>query len=247
MLLKNSIPIVKKIVFLIVFLSITVSNTFAQHSINPFPKGEINTTYTTSEKPNPENNKLFTVKNNRIEVLYTWKGNKAPFGIITTRKEYSHYNLELQYKWGERKFKPRLEDKRDAGILFHIQGEKVVWPSSLECQIQEHDTGDLWVIKGPAVIVIEKNGVEKKLDSSGDTAFLQNIKYEDHEIEGWNTVRLEVRGSKSARFYVNGNLINEIKNFVDKDKKPLSKGQIALQAEGAEITYRNIQLEELQP
>ncbi|WP_298474205.1 hypothetical protein [uncultured Maribacter sp.] len=44
-------------------MSTTAPNTFAQHSINPFPKGEINTTYTTSEKPNPENNK--------IEVLYT--------------------------------------------------------------------------------------------------------------------------------------------------------------------------------
>lgn len=246
MLQKNSIPIVKKIVFLIVFLGVTVSNTCAQQSINPFPKGEINTKYTTSEKPNPENNKLFTVKNNKIEVLYSWKGDKAPFGIITTIKEYSHYNLELQYKWGKRKFKPRLNAKRDAGILFHVQGKKVVWPSSLECQIQEHDTGDLWVIKGPKVTVIEKDKNEKILDSSGEIDFLQNIKYDDFEKEGWNTIRLEVRGSASARFYVNGHLINEIKDFVDKNKKPLSKGAIALQAEGSEITYKNIQLEELQ-
>ncbi|WP_298502533.1 hypothetical protein [uncultured Maribacter sp.] len=63
MLLKKSVPIVNKIVFPLAFLSTTAPNTFAQHSINPFPKGEINTTYTTSEKPNPENNK--------IEVLYT--------------------------------------------------------------------------------------------------------------------------------------------------------------------------------
>lgn len=213
---------------------------------NPFPKDGLGKTYTTSEKPNPEVNKLFKVNKNSIEVLYDWKGNKAPFGIITTNKAYSYYNLELEYKWGERKFAPRLEAKRDAGILFHIQGKKVVWPSSLECQTQENDTGDLWVIKEPKVTVIEKDSTETTLDSSGDKAFLQNIKYANFETDRWNKIRIEVRGSKSAKFFVNGHLVNEIKNFLSKDKTPLEKGVIALQAEGAEITYRNIRIQEIE-
>ncbi|WP_111708292.1 3-keto-disaccharide hydrolase [Lutibacter citreus] len=211
---------------------------------NPFPKDGFGTVFTTSEKENAEGNKHFEVKENSIEVLQKWKGNKAPFAIITTNKEYSSYNLELEYKWGERKFEPRVEAKRDAGICFHIQGEKKVWPVCLECQIQEGDTGDLWVIKGPKVTVVEGDGKEKVLDSKVK-AYFQNVKYKNYEIEGWNAVRIEVRGSKSAKFYVNGHLVNEIKNLFDANGNPLTKGSISLQAEGAELTYRNIRIQEL--
>lgn len=212
--------------------------------INPFPKNGLGSVYTTSEKENAEGNKLFEVKDNSIEVLQKWKGEKAPFGIITTNKEYSSFNLELEYKWGERKFEPRAEAKRDAGILFHVQGEKKAWPTSLECQIQENDTGDLWVIKGPKVTVVEKDGNEKILDSK-EKSYQQNVKYSNYEIQGWNAVRIEVREGKSAKFYVNGHLVNELKNFFDTNGNPLTKGNICLQAEGAELTYRNIRIQEL--
>ena len=164
--------------------------------------------------------------------------------MITTNKEYSSYNLELEYKWGERKFEPRAEAKRDAGILFHIQGEKEVWPTCLECQVQEGDTGDLWVIKGPKVTVVEANGNEKVLDSKVKEYF-QNVKYKNYETDGWNAVRVEVRGSESARYYENGHLVNEIKNMLDKNGDPLTKGNISLQAEGAELIYRNIRIQEI--
>lgn len=235
--------------YVFVFLSLTtIIKLNAQNNkgawINPFPKDGLNTVYTTTEKENPENNKHFVVKKNKIEVLYTWQGTKAPFGLITTKKAYSHYNLELEYKWGKRRFEPRAEAKKDAGIVFHVQGENVVWPICLECQIQETDTGDLWVIKGPIVTAISKDGTENKLDSNVE-AYLQSIKYDNFEIDGWNKIRLEVKGSKSAKFYVNGKLVNHLKNFLNKDGEPLTQGFIGLQAEGAEITYRNVKIQEL--
>jgi hypothetical protein len=212
---------------------------------NPFPKDKLNTFYkVTTEYETPEANTIFNVKENSIEALYNWQGEKAPFSTITTNKEYSYYNLELEYKWGERKFAPRLEEKRDAGILFHIQGEKIIWPRSLECQIQEGDTGDLWVIRGPKVTVIEGNGNEKVLDSKMEK-YLQNPKYENFEVEGWNKVRLEIRGAESAKYYVNGHLVNELKNLLDMNGNALSSGNISLQAEGAELTYRNVRIEEI--
>jgi|GEM_PF-462169 len=113
-----------------------------------FKKGKENIDYTTSLGKFKDKQNQFNVVDNGVEVLYHWKGNEAPFGMITTEKQYSNYNLEFEYKWGERKFIPRLNVKRDAGVLFHVYKEKTVWPSSLECQIQEGDTGDLWVIKG---------------------------------------------------------------------------------------------------
>ena len=213
--------------------------------VNPFPNGEMGKTYITAPTDIPDGQKLFEVKKNSIEVLYDWKGQKAPFGTITTTKKYSFYNLELEYKWGERNFEPRLEAKRDAGIIFHIKGENVVWPTCLECQIQEGDTGDLWVIKGHQVTWINKDGSEKLIDSGIKPHFLEGDKYANYELEGWNKIRVEVRGAEGAKFYENGHLVNEIKDLLDSDGNPLTKGNIALQAEGSEITYRNIRLQEI--
>ncbi|WP_276166169.1 3-keto-disaccharide hydrolase [Zobellia alginiliquefaciens] len=213
---------------------------------NPFPKNELGSSYTITPNELPSNQKLFEIKKNKIEVLYDWKGEKAPFGMITTTKEYSHFNLELEYKWGERKFAPRLEAKRDAGIVFHVQGEKVIWPTCLECQIQEGDTGDLRVIKGPQVTWFQKDGSEIFLQSNGKKTYIEGDKYANHEVEGWNKVRVEVRGSESAKFFENGHLVNELKDFLDSEGNPLEKGNIALQAEGAEIIYRNIKIQEIE-
>ncbi|MGJ8737561.1 3-keto-disaccharide hydrolase [Zobellia laminariae] len=213
--------------------------------VNPFPKDGLGKSYSITPNDLPDNQQLFNIKKNKIEVLYAWKGDEAPFGMITTNKEYSHFNFELEYKWGERKFAPRLEAKRDAGIVFHIEGEKVVWPTCLECQIQEGDTGDLWVIKGPKVNWFQKDGSTLLLDSSGEKDYLEGDKYSNHEVDGWNKVRVEVRGSKSAKFFENGQLVNELKDFLNADGTPLEKGNIALQAEGSEIIYRNIRIQEV--
>ena len=212
---------------------------------NPFSNGEGKITYTISPSENPNGQQLFQINKNSIEVLYSWKGQKAPFGTITTNKTYSHYNLELEYKWGQRKFEPRFEAKRDAGILFHIQGDNVVWPTALECQVQEGDTGDLWVIKSHQALWVQKDGSEKLLDSREQPHFIQGTKYANHEVEGWNKVRVEVRGAEGAKFYENGHLVNEIKNLKDAEGNPLHDGRLALQAEGAEITYRNVRIQEL--
>ena len=211
---------------------------------NPFPKGEMGKTYVVTNPPKTDSLYHFKVNQNTIEVLYDWVGTKAPFNMISTTKEYSYFNLELEYKWGARKFEPRLDAKRDAGILFHVHGENVVWPSSIECQVQEHDTGDLWVIKGPSVEVVEANGSLKRIDTKLKD-YQTNRRYADYEVEGWNHVRVEVRGSESAKFYVNGHLVNEIRNIQMKDGAPLDKGTIGLQAEGAELTYRNIRVQEI--
>ncbi|WP_438989117.1 3-keto-disaccharide hydrolase [Polaribacter sp.] len=213
--------------------------------VNPFPKDGLGTHYVYSAREGLKENKHFTIKENSIEVLYNWQGNAAPYAMLTSKKQYSSFNLELEYKWGNRKFAPRLKAKRDAGFLFHVSGDLTPWPTSLECQIQETDAGDLWVIKGPTVTATDKNGTENILNSSGAKNFQYQEKYKNYEVPGWNAVRVEVRGSKSAKFYINGHLVNEIKNFKDAKGNPLAKGWISIQAEGAELIYRNIRLQEL--
>ena len=49
-------------------------------------------------------------------------GSHVVMGYIATEKEYGNYHLRLQYRWGTKKFEPRLKLKRDAGLYYHISG-----------------------------------------------------------------------------------------------------------------------------
>jgi len=183
---------------------------------------------------------IFSFQNGRIDAMHDWPDQKeAPIGMIITNKKYSSYNLELEFKFGKRSFKPRLHQKKDAGLLFHAVTTKIVWPPALEYQIQEGDCGDLWVLLG----------VHCEIKHEGE---IKNIAYEDYsrsvkfinaQKPGWNKVRLEVRGDH-ARYYLNGKLVNEIVNATY-NGKTLNSGRIALQAEYAEISYRNVRILEV--
>ncbi len=223
----------------------TTSPTDSVGWTNLFPKDGLGRDFEFyTEDKSDRGNQIFTVTDTGIDVLYDWADSTAPFAIINTTREYSNYNLELEYKWGERKFKPRHRDKRDAGILFHVHNEKVVWPSSLECQVQEDDTGDLWVVKGPEVNVVNPDGSIKHIHTR-DEDYQRNIKFKNAEVEGWNHIRLEIRGAASGKFYVNGELVNEISDMKDAKGNKLEKGSISLQGEGAEISYRNVRIQVL--
>ena len=72
------------------------------------------------------------------------------FGVITTRESFGNCRIRLQYKWGEKKWGSKAKSPRDAGLLYYVHGEPgfdhATWPRSIECQIQEHDTGDLFAL-----------------------------------------------------------------------------------------------------
>ena len=64
----------------------------------------------------------------------------------------------------------------------------------------------------------------------------------------WNEITLTVRGGEEAIFELNGTVVNSITSmtfFVDGERVPMKKGRIGLQAEYAELLYRNIRIKEL--
>jgi len=80
------------------------------------------------------------------------------FGALTSREEYGDFHLRLEFKWGEKKWPPKENAARDSGILYDAVGEpgaadNKAWMRSLECQVQEHDTGDFWGVGGTGVDV----------------------------------------------------------------------------------------------
>jgi len=201
---------------------------------------------------------LFSVEDGSIHVYPKQiAGSQQPFGGIVTRESYENYHLKLEYKWGEKKFVPREGAVRDAGIVFHIVGEPVIWPTGVECQIQEGDVGDIWVI-GQTRVSSPVHEVKKSYDSNGDLetrgAGLGGGRFargDCWEVPGWNQVEVIVTGA-DAVYKVNGHVVNEVHKMRYRDDpnsnwawKPLEKGKILLQAEGSELFYRNITIEKL--
>lgn len=210
-----------------------------------------------------EDQKLFEVADGLLHVYKEAEdGAEQPFGYLLTTDEYSDYRLVLEYKWGAKKFPPRggFDDVRDAGVCYHVQGPFVIWPTSVECQIQEGDTGDIWAINARVTSTVhpanmnywtpENGGVEitKGDVPKGYQRFIRSYCYEQ---PGWNRIELIVRGD-SATYLINGHVANRVTKMKHWDEataswQPLTKGRILLQAEGAELFYRNIAIMPLEP
>jgi len=66
----------------------------------------------------------------------------------------------------------------------------------------------------------------------------------------WNLAEVVVHGSEKAEFYLNGKLLNVIRNMkfedADGEWKPLEKGHISIHAEWAELEYRAIRIKEIE-
>lgn len=196
---------------------------------------------------------LFAVERDQIHVYKNQTAlSTQSFGGLITRQEYSDFILIFEYKWGEKKFQPRHEFVRDAGVIFHMHGEDIIWPNGVECQIQEGDTGDLWLIgtrAGSRVQPVIRNyapGGRLEVRGERGQRFSRFHRAYSWEVPGWNRVELQVRRDQ-ARFLVNGHLVNEAIDMKYWDEttaawQPLTSGKILLQAEGAEIYYRNIQI-----
>jgi hypothetical protein len=45
------------------------------------------------------------------------------YGSIYTQEEFENYHLVLQFKWGSKKWQPRLDLELDSGVLYHGIGE----------------------------------------------------------------------------------------------------------------------------
>jgi len=147
------------------------------------------------------------------------------FGCLTTEKEFENYRLLVEFKWGEKKWPPREKAVRDSGILMHVVGPEKVWPRSIECQIQEHDCGDFYMVGGTSIVVDGK--LEPKYKKKSKDAEKPNGE--------WNTIEVVCDGDKITNI-VNGVVVNE------GSKASETKGRIVLQSEGAEVFYRKVEL-----
>jgi hypothetical protein len=184
--------------------------------------------YTSQSKKNNDTAKVFQFENGVLHV------SGAETGYIATVKKYKDFHFTVEFKWGEKKYPPRLNEKRDAGILYHVDfynGDKV-WPRSLECQIQEGDCGDFWMTDSTTIIHADT--------LTHPTRGLRVIKSKDAEkpTGEWNKAEVIVQNGNITHI-INGVVVNTGRLGNTKE------GNILLQSEFAEVYYRNMEVKEL--
>jgi hypothetical protein len=177
---------------------------------------------------NKDNEQNFKVENAILHV----RGKEL--GYIRTQKNFDNYHFKVDFKWGEVRWTPRDKEKRDAGICYNIPDKEPdsIWPKSAECQIQEGDVGDFWLIDYATIVVDGKQN-----EPSAHTRMTKKQDAEKPTGE-WNTVEVISFNGRCVHI-VNGVVVNIGDNASAKN------GSILLQSEYAEVYYRNAEIREL--
>ena len=177
---------------------------------------------------NNDPDSVFTIRNGVLHV------SGKEFGYLCTLKSYTNFRLTVEFKWGEARYPPRDSTKRDSGILYHFEEGSMdtIWPKSFECQIQEGDCGDFWLVGGTTLAT--RNHWENEW---GMKHILRSQDNEKPHGE-WNSIEI-ISDHGALRHYVNALLVNE------GEYSSVRQGRILLQSEGAEVYYRNLQIQVL--
>ena len=167
------------------------------------------------------------------------------YGALETLEEFDNFHFSTQFKWGDKKWEPRLDALRDNGILYHCTGKPGnfwgVWKSSIEYQVQESDLGDLYCLKGTSADV---RVTGKKYDPESEEYLHKGNATACAEPDAphgeWNHLEIYTVGTTSVHI-ANGVVLMVLENMKINDK-PLSKGQIQIQSEGAECYYKEMKI-----
>ena len=218
--------------------------------------------YTFLQKSGRNNDprKIFSVTKGMIRI------GGEEWGCITTDKEYENYRLVVEFKWGGKTFSPRINNARDCGVLLHSKGadggSQGIWMHSIECQIIEGGTGDFIVVgdsseafqltttiakeKTDDSYVYLQGGDTMKLTSDRINWYARDAGWKDtigfrgaNDIEKpmgeWNRLECVADGGELT-VILNGTIVNYAFNVEPRN------GRIQIQAEGAEIFFRRVEL-----
>ncbi len=177
----------------------------------------------------------FIVRNGMLVSLGT------PEGHLLTRNTYRDYRLELEYRFAGK--------AGNCGVLIHASRPRALYkmfPQSIEVQMNSGDAGDFWCIQENIEVAEMTTRRPRKLGekwggAEGDARRILNLTDNSEKPLGqWNTMVVEVRG-RAITVWVNGDLVNNGFNAT------ADRGKIALQAEGAEVEFRRVEIGPLPP
>ena len=206
---------------------------------------------------NPPGQKVFTMIEQGGKPVLRISG--EIYGCATTRQEFSNYHFRASFKWGEKKWEPRLTELKDSGILYHSRGAFGVdywksWALSQEFQVIEHGIGEYWRqatsafdiradAKAPGAEAPKWNPQAPWMEFSGSNNHA--LAGSDEERPGkWNTLELVCFTDRCVHI-VNGKVVMALKNsrYQDGEKSvPMTGGKLQIQSEAAEVFYRDLEI-----
>jgi hypothetical protein len=158
----------------------------------------------------------------------------TPLGHLITDAVYQDFRLDVEYRFSA---KPG-----NCGVLVFASTPRSLYkmfPKSIEVQMYHLNAGDFWCIveditvpdmearRGPkadwGITETKKRRIKNLTDSS------------ENKLGEWNKMKIECVGN-SVKVWVNGDLVNYGFNCT------ASKGNIAIQAEGSEVEFRELNL-----
>ena len=206
---------------------------------------------------NPPGQKVFTMIEQGGKPVLRISG--EIYGCATTRQEFSNYHFRASFKWGEKKWEPRLTELKDSGILYHSRGAFGVdywksWALSQEFQVIEHGIGEYWRqatsafdiradAKAPGAEAPKWNPRAPWMEFSGSNNHALAGSDEDRPGE-WNTLELVCFQDRCVHI-ANGKVVMALKNARYKDGEqyvPMTGGKLQIQSEAAEVFYRDIEI-----
>lgn len=151
-----------------------------------------------------------------------------PNGYIITKNEYSDYELKLKWRW------VKGSKGGNSGVLLHCTGDNKIWPKSIEAQLFAGSAGDFWLIDKPQAEIDPK-----QQDPKVERHYFRTVKEGvEKEIGEWNEYVITCKGD-TIKLEVNGKVVNEAKKVAP------AKGKIALQSEGTEVHFKDIEIKSL--
>ena len=170
----------------------------------------------------------FIVRDGKLVSLGT------PRGHLITDKTFHDYRLAVEYRF------PGAPG--NCGVLVHASTPRALYkmfPQSIEVQMNHQHAGDFWCIVEDITVpdMIKRRGPKDKWGiTEGKARRILNLTDGSEKPLGdWNTMVIECLGDQ-VKVWVNGDLVNHGADCT------AEKGQIALQAEGAEVEFRKLLL-----
>ena len=147
---------------------------------------------------------------------------------LLSEDEFENYTLRLEWRWGN-----EVARGRNSGVFVHTVAENKIWPKGIEAQLASGSAGDFWLVGGAKLQVDSA-----RQDPNVDRHYYRTKDDVEKPLGQWNHYEITCRGD-TIRLVINGQSVNE------GTESELTRGRILLQSEGAEIHFRNIEVETL--
>lgn len=176
----------------------------------------------------PEAINPFIVRNGMLVSLGT------PRGHLITDAIYENFRLEVEYRFAG--------EPGNCGVLVFASTPRSLYkmfPKSIEVQMMHENAGDFWCIVEDITTkdMLARRGPKEEWGiTEGKKRRIKNLTDGSEKPLGeWNAMTVECLGNK-VKVWVNGDLVNYGYDATARS------GQIALQAEGAEVEFRKVEL-----